>query len=260
MSPWARLMMRITPNMSESPHASSAYTPPRNTPCTTALTQVMPPHLPRPPAQAEVRLGNLLAARPARPAPRARPGPRACRSRRDRRRPARASRSCSTRRTVVPSTTMRSDSYTASTAIGAEAERHLVEEQQTRVAHQRPADGGRLLLAAGEVAGPPLAAAARAAGTPRARESTFQRPARRWRRPSAGSPRPSGRGTAAAPRARARCRVRTRRWAGTRVMSRAVEARPCRRRRHGRRRWCAAASSCRRRWRRPGRPSRPRRA
>ena len=35
---------------------------------------------------------------------------------------------------------------------GSEPERHLVEEQQPRVGHQRPADRGRLLLAAGEIA------------------------------------------------------------------------------------------------------------
>ena len=40
-SPCARLTTRITPNMSESPVANSAYIPPSRTPCTIALTSVM---------------------------------------------------------------------------------------------------------------------------------------------------------------------------------------------------------------------------
>ena len=70
--------------------------------------------------------------------------------------PSARSRSCSTRSAVVPSpTTMRSDSIHRLDGDRREAERHLVQEQHHRVAHERPADRGRLLLAAGEAAGPP---------------------------------------------------------------------------------------------------------
>src|SRR5450755_2748552 len=37
MSPWAMLIMRITPNDSDSPAAKSAYKPPSSTPCRTVL-------------------------------------------------------------------------------------------------------------------------------------------------------------------------------------------------------------------------------
>ena len=40
-SPWARLTRRITPNMSDSPVANRAYSPPRSSPWTTTFTQVM---------------------------------------------------------------------------------------------------------------------------------------------------------------------------------------------------------------------------
>ena len=43
-SPCARLTTRITPNMSESPVANSAYIPPSRTPCTIAFTSVMTRH------------------------------------------------------------------------------------------------------------------------------------------------------------------------------------------------------------------------
>ena len=41
-SPWARLMTFITPNISDSPQANSAYRPPIRIPWMIALTQLMP--------------------------------------------------------------------------------------------------------------------------------------------------------------------------------------------------------------------------
>ena len=56
---------------------------------------------------------------------------------------------CSTSRTVVPAAAIAgSAAYSWRMTIGREAERDLVEQQQPRVGHQRPADGQRLLLAA----------------------------------------------------------------------------------------------------------------
>jgi hypothetical protein len=40
-SPWARLIMRITPNISDSPQANRAYKPPRKMPWMMALVQLM---------------------------------------------------------------------------------------------------------------------------------------------------------------------------------------------------------------------------
>src|SRR5438093_2191212 len=53
-SPWARLTSRMTPKISDSPVANSAYRPPRRTPCTAASTQTMT-------SGSEVRGGDLLA-------------------------------------------------------------------------------------------------------------------------------------------------------------------------------------------------------
>ena len=89
--------------------------------------------------------------------------------------------------------------------LGSEAERDLVEQQQTRIGDQRSADRGRLLLAAGQRRRPLMAQAGEhREGLDHALHGPAARAAWAARR-RAGSPRPSTRGRAAAPRAPARC-------------------------------------------------------
>ena len=168
----------MTPNISESPQANSAYRPPVKIPWMMSLTQTITAPFPRgdDPPRPPLLLGGPIpptplggAARPPGPGP----GPRG-RSRRPRPVPAvtsdgRPSRvvcpssrhcrweatrrawltSCSTSSTVSPLARIcgivRVDALDDHRR---QAEGQLVEQQHARVGDQRPADGDRLLLAA----------------------------------------------------------------------------------------------------------------
>ena len=137
-----------------------------------------------------------------------------------------------------------------------QAERHLVEQQEVRVDHQRAPDRRRLLLAARQCARERAAAileigkglhhrverpGARPAGGAREQEVFLDRQAGE-QAPAFGHQREPERGA----RVSASCAD---------VLALEGDAR--RPRSGARRRWRAAASSCRRRWRRRARPSRP---
>src|SRR5256885_13883813 len=170
--PCARLMIRITPNISDNPVARSAYTPPSRTPCTIALNQLIAalrpgvpgrqrrrPHrqsryglkaasqaTPRSSAQTEVRLGHALACQLRgstfeHDAPLEHAGD----ARRDPERAAEVLLDEDDRRAAVDQDLQRA--VDALDRDGREPERDLVEQKHARIRHQRASDRGRLLLA-----------------------------------------------------------------------------------------------------------------
>ena len=147
---------------------------------------------------------------------------------------------------------------------GCEAERRLVQQQQSRPGDERAADREHLPLAAGQLlrrapCGGPRAA--RTAGRPRRPRPRRRRgrvrhrpPRRRFSSTVSSAMTPPVSGTCAMPRAAPAPRRGPPRRDGRQVL--AVEARPCRRSGGSARTASAAAWSCRRRWRRASRRSR----
>ena len=129
-------------------------------------------------------------------------------------------RSCSTSTTVVPPRDERLERVVdRGDGHRRQPERHLVEQDEPRVAHERAADCGRLLLATRQRRGALLAPLAQHREDVSSTRSTVQAPPRRCPRRRSGSPRRRGPERAGVPRGPARCPRLTRRCAGTLVMS-----------------------------------------